>query len=273
MFENLKKFYKQESLSKRSERMLPAAIYGTLVATIYTLTLSFINVYTFPNLPLGMDWGRMLGMWLGLSVVFALCGVIAGWFTEEYEAIVGGGIIITIVLIIVFLVPSSTRNSTSTAQTIITALPLIGVAMLAAWGLRWAARRHLEIMHKEKPELRQKRLVRHIATVILVGLIPGILGRMDTPAERTISQLHKLLQAAPNDPEVWTRLPVRQIPALQDHFGVAYKLYARQSTLSVGTLEVTVRFADGYAMTCSLPIASGASFITQCNEGGTMKAK
>jgi len=78
MFENLKKFYQQESWSKRSERMIPAAAYGALVATIYTLTLSFINVYTFPNLPLGMDWAHMLGMWFGLGVAFALCGAIVG---------------------------------------------------------------------------------------------------------------------------------------------------------------------------------------------------
>ena len=135
--------------------MVPARRDGALVATIYTLTFSLINVYTFPKLPLGMDWARLLGMWIGLSVAFALCGVIAGWFTEEYEGIVGGGVIITVLLVIILLISSVIKTSTSTAQSIITTLPLIGVAMLAAWGLRWAARRHQEIVNKEKPELRQ----------------------------------------------------------------------------------------------------------------------
>ena len=35
MLEYLKKFYQQESLSKRRERMIPAAIYGMLIAVIY----------------------------------------------------------------------------------------------------------------------------------------------------------------------------------------------------------------------------------------------
>jgi hypothetical protein len=224
-------------------------------------------VYTFPKLPLGMDWARMLGMWIGFSAAFALCGVIAGWFTEEYEGIVGGGVIITVLLVIILLISSAIKTSPSTAQSIITTLPLIGVAMLAAWGLRWIARRHSEIVHKEKPELRKKLLTQHILMVLLIGFIPGILGRMDSPSEHTIRQLHELLQAAPSDPSILPRLPLKQVPALKDHFGVGYLLYPRQSTQSVGTLDVTVRFEDGYTMTCSLPIAGGASFITQCNEG------
>lgn len=271
MLENLKRFYRQESFSKRSERMIPAAAYGTLVATVYTFTLSFINVYTFPNLPLGMDWVRTLSMWVGLGIAFALCGAIAGWFTEEYEGIVGGGVIITILLTILSLITSGSEKSSLTAQSIITTLPLIGVDMLAAWGLRWVARRHQQIINKEKPELRQKRLTQHVLTVILIGLIPGVLGRMDLPAERTIGQLHELLQAALNDPSILPRLPLKQVPELQNHFGVSYLLYPRQSTQSVGTLDVTVRFKDGFTMTCTLPVSSETSFITQCNEGSTAK--
>ncbi|MEP7136344.1 MAG: hypothetical protein ABI904_15555, partial [Chloroflexota bacterium] len=152
-----------------------------------------------------------------------------------------------------------------------TALPMIGVDCLAAWGLRWAARRHLEILNKEKPELRRKRMVQHVLTIVLIGLVPGMLGRMDRPAELTLRQLHELLQAAPNDPSVLPRLPLKQVPALKNHFGVDYLLYPRQSTLSVGILDVTVRFKDGYILTCSLPVTSGLSFITDCNEGDHVK--
>ena len=270
--ENLKKFFQEETQAERGQRMLPAAGYGALVATTYTLTHSFINVYTFPNLPLGMDWARMLGMWIGFSVAFILFGAVAAWFTEEYTGIVGGGIIFTVLLAIVFLFSSRTQNSTLTMQSIITALPLVGVCMLGAWGLRWAAHRHLAIRRDEKPNLRHKLLARHVLTIILVGLIPGILGRMDLPAEQTLNQLHELLQAAPNDTSVWPRLPLKQVPALQDHFGVDYVLYPRQSALSVGALDVTIQFADGYIMTCFLPVSTGSNFITQCNEGDEIKA-
>jgi len=272
MLENLKMSYQQERLSERGRRMIPAAIYGALVATIYTLTLSFINVLTFPNLPLGMDWPRTLGLWIGYCVAFAAFGATAAWFTEEYEGIVGGGAIITALMAIVFLFSSSARNSTLTIQSIIMALTLVGVNMLVALGLRWAARRHLEIIRDENTNLRRKRLVRHVLVIMLAGLIPGILGRMDLPSEQTLDQLHELLQATPDDPSVWPRLPLKQVPALQDHLGVDYVLYPRQSVLSVGALDVTIRFADGYIMTCFLPVGSGSSFITECNEGDEVKA-
>jgi hypothetical protein len=47
---------------------------------------------------------------------------------------VGGGLIFTLVLAIIFLVSSGARNSTLTVQSILMALPLVGINMLAAWG-------------------------------------------------------------------------------------------------------------------------------------------
>lgn len=264
-FENLRRIFRQESLADRKERMLRAALYGALIATAYTVTLSLINVYTFPNLPLAVDWERTIGMWIGYSLAFAFFGAVAGWFTEDYEGIVGGGLIFTILLAIGFMLFSNIENAL-TLQSIIMALPLFGVGMLGAWGLRWASKRHLEIIHKETPALRRKNLTRHILIIVLVGLVPGALGRMGFPAERAVGQLHELLQAAPDDPSVWTRLPLKQAPGLQDHFGMEYVIYARQSLLSAGALDIRVRFADGYTLTCLLPEETNILFITQCSE-------
>lgn len=272
MLENLTKIFQQETLAERSQRMIPAAIFGALVATLYVWTFFFVNVYTFPNLPLGIDWARLLVMWIGLGVVLALFGAVAAWFTEEYLGIVGGGLILTVLLAIVFLFSSGARNSTLTLQSIIMAVPLIGVSMLAAWGFRWAANRYLAIEQEQKPDRRRKLLRKHILTIALIGLIPGILMRMDLPSEQALRKVHELLQAAPQDPSVWPRLPLKRVPALQDHFGVDYKLYAHQSALSAGALDVTVRFKDGFTMSCFLPIGSGVNFITQCNEGDEVEA-
>ncbi len=267
MIENLKRIYTEETPAERSQRMIPAAAYGALIATAYIWALSLVNVYTFANLPLGIDWLRVIGTWLELTVAFALFGAISAWFTEEYAGVVGGALIFTVLIAIWFLLSTSTHNSTITMQSIISVLPLIGVNMLAALGLRWAARRHLAIQHETDAGARRKHLIQHIAIILFVGLFPGLIGRMDSPQEQTIRQLHELLQAAPKDQSVWSRLPLEQVPGLKDHFGVKYRIYERQSATSVGSLDVTVRFADGFVMTCLLPVSTDIKFITQCNEG------
>lgn len=267
IIEILEKYFQEETLASRSQRMIPAAVYGFLIATTYVVTLSFVNVYTFPNLPLGMDWGRMFEMWIGFGLALALFGTIAAWFTEEAAGIVGGGVVATLLLGVVFLSTPGDRTGTSTFQSIIMALTLAGVNLLAAWGLRWTANRHLKLTHEEAPALRRKQLTRHILILILIGMIPGVLGRMDLSAEQTLGQLHELLQTAPTDPSVRPQLPLRQVPNLEQHFGVEYVIYPRLSAISAGALDVVIRFEDGFSMACFLPISSGTSFITQCSEG------
>ena len=267
MLENLQRSYLQETPAERSQRMIPAAIFGIIVATAYVWTLALVNVFSFPELPLAINWARMIGMWFGLSLAFAFFGALAAWFTEEYAGVVGGGLIFTALLAIWFLISARVQDSTITAQSIITTLPLAGVNMLAAWAFRWAARRYLAIQHEANPGVRRKQLIQHLALVLLVGLVPGLFGRMDTPAQRTLGQLHELLQAAPSDPSVWPRLPLRQVPALEEHFGVDYVFYAQPSASAVSVMDVSVKFEDGFWMSCQLPISTAVSFITECKEG------
>ena len=264
--ENLSRTLQQETPAERRQRMLPAAAIGALVATAYVWTFFLVNVYSFPALPLGLDVPRLLLMWVQFAAGFAVFGAVAAWFTEEYAGIVGGGLIFTILLGIVFVLSTRGQNSAPTVQSIIVALPLIGVCMLGAWGLRWAAHRYLAIQHDAGPD-RRKRMMKHLLTLVLIGLVPGVLMRMDLSSVQAIGHLHNLLQAAPDDPSVLPQLPLERVPALQEHFGVDYRIYARQSALSAGALDVTVRFSDGFSMSCFLPVGSGANFITQCNEG------
>jgi hypothetical protein len=260
----LKTIFEEETLAQRSRRMIPAAMYGALIATAYVWTLSLINVYTFPKLPLALDWERTLQMWFGFGLAAAIFGVVTAWFSDETAGIVGGGLISTTLLGIVFLLSSQELNSTSTFQSILMAATLVGVNMLGAWGLRWMANRHLNIAREETAAARRKLMIKHILTILLIGFAPGVLNRMDLNAEQAIGHLHELLEAAPTDQSVWPQLPFKQVPALQDHLGVEYRIYVRTSAVSAGALDVTVRFKDGFSMSCVLPTASGSNFITQC---------
>lgn len=255
-----------ENAAQRSERMLPAALYGAMAATAFVWSHSLVNVYSFPNLPLAVDWFPLLGTWIGFSAAFGLAGAIAGWFTEEYQGIVAGGVIITALLGVAFFLQLGAGGQSVTLQSIVMAAPLMGVCMVIAAALRWAARRHNHIIHKESAESRPRRLAGHILVIVLAGVLVGILGRMDLPSEQTLTKFDAYLQAAPNDPSVWVQLPVKQVPALPEHFGVAYRFYARRSAFALGSLDLTVRFADGFVLECALPVGS-LNFFTNCWEG------
>lgn len=267
MIEYFKKLINEETFAERSQRMIPAALFGASMGIVYTLTLSAVNVLTFPALPIGLDWLKVFELTIGYALGLALFGAISAWFTEEYAGIAGGGVIITIILAVLFLFTTRPTTNTMTTQTIITALPLIGISMLAAWGLRWTAHRHLEIVHGTQGNQRRNLIARHLAIIFLVGFIPGVFNRMDLPAQQTLTYLHELLQSAPDDPSVLPRLPLKQVPELENHLGVDYLLYPSRSVLSAGALDVTIRFVDDFVMTCILPVNAGSNFITDCFEG------
>ncbi|HEX7542024.1 MAG TPA: hypothetical protein VF352_07825 [Anaerolineales bacterium] len=47
-----------------------------------------------------------------------------------------------------------------------------------------------------------------------------------------------------------------------------YTLYARASAIEADSLDITIRFDDGYTVTSLVPTSSGdAMFLQACNEG------
>lgn len=250
-----------ESLPERAVRMAQAAGYGVLVATAFLWTNALVNWLSFPRLPLALDLPGLLAEWAALGAAFGLAGLIAGWFTEEYQGIVGGGAILTGLLAAAFLVQ---MGDAPTAQSLLMALPLLGVGMLAAGALRWVARRHARLVREQGAF--SGALLRHLVIVALVGAFAGVLGRFDLPAEQALSNLHRYLQAASEDPSAWGHLPVRQVPSLTAHFGQEYRFYVRRSMFAVGALDVTIRFADGFVLQCVIPVGNTA-FFTDCWEG------
>jgi len=265
-----RKSYYQETLAERSRRMLPGAIYGSFASTIFVIVSTFINIIFFPDLHLGVDWRSGLTQWIEFGIALAFAGAIVGWFTEDYMGIVGGGVILTILLFIGNLVASliGGGSTTLTVQSFFTTLPLIGVCVLLAWAIRVAINRHLHIKQQELVIVRRKLFSQLIAIVFLVGFIPGVFSRFGLSSEYAIRTLNETLQNATKDPSIDVRFPIAKVPALKDHFGMIYTLFVHPSTSETGAMDITIRFEDGYTVTCLVPTESGyATFLQVCNEG------
>jgi hypothetical protein len=260
----------EETLAERSTRIIPGALYGVFAASVYILTLFLINVVTIPGLHLSIDWTNLLTYWIGFGLGLALSGAIAGWFTEDYAGIVSGGIVITLILLIGNLVISllSGQNASLLFQSVVTAIPLIGGAVLLAGGLRFVIKRHLQIAENKDPGQRRKRMTSLIGIVFLVSFLPGVVSRYDSSAVDVFKALNAGLQNGGTDPNSAARFSITQLPGLPKHFGTDFRIYPRISVLSAGSLDITVRFDDGYTFTCVVPTDNGLeTFFTTCNEG------
>jgi len=274
MFQKLKKgilySLREETIAERSVRMLPGALYGVFAATIYLLTLYTINILTIPGLHLGMDWSQFLLYWIGFSLGLALSGAIVGWFTEDYAGVVSGGIIMTLLLLVGNLVISllNGKNASLLFQSVVTALPLVGGAVLIAGGLRFVIKRHLQNTQNKEPRQRRKLLASLIGIIFLVSWVPGVLSRYDHSTSDVLKALNTALENGGTDPLAAARFSLTQLPGLNSHFGKEYKVYPRVSVLSAGSLDITIRFKDGYAFSCVVPTDAGEqTFFTTCNEG------
>jgi hypothetical protein len=248
-------FFREETLNDRSERMLPGVIIGIIAGTAYVLISSTINVISLPALHLSLDWSRMLTNLVKYDMVLALVGAIAGWFTDDYMGAIGGGIVTMLLYLIInwiiFRVKGS--NPERIVNLLITFLPLLVGAMLLCGVFRYAVSRYLCVVQTEPSKKRAGQMAGLIAIAIIAGMLPGLFSRFDQNAQKVVLTMDERLQAVVSDPTLMAQFPLAEFPALQGHFGMHFVLYPRASASVASALDVTIRYDDGYAITCLVP--------------------
>lgn len=266
-------FFREETLRERSERILPAAAIGALAGTAYVLTLSTVNILSLPALQLSLDWGRMLGNLVVYDLALALVGAIAGWFTEDPAGAIGGGSVsMLLYLVINWLIIRLTGGSAGRiVQLLITAVPLLIGAMLLCAVFRFAVSRYLRLMQTPPGAKRTVRLTGMIVLIILVGMTPGSFAHFDQNSQNVIMAMDQRLQAVAGDPSLKSQFPLAEFPAVQSHFGMHFMLYPRPSSSVASALDVTIRYADGYAITCLVSTSDPyVQYFKQCFPGNNV---
>jgi hypothetical protein len=266
-------FFREETLYERSERMLPGVIIGIIVGTAYVLTLHTINVISLPALHLSLDWGRMVANLVIYDLVLGLVGAIAGWFTEDYMGAIGGGIVTIVIYLIInwIIIRFTGNNADRIVQLLISALPLLVGAILLCGVYRFSFGRYLRLKQTQPSGKRRARLAGLIAIVILAGLLPGLFSRFDQNAQNVVLTMDERLQAVGGDPTLMAQFPLAEFPTLQGHFGMHFVLYPRVSGSIAGSLDVTIRYDDGYSITCLVPTADPyVQYFKQCFPGNNV---
>jgi hypothetical protein len=262
--------YHQEPLSVRVKRMVSGVLIGFFISLIYSLAATLVNPLTLPQLHLITNWQVFFETWLVMSLGFGLAGGIVGWFTENIGAIFGGGVIIAgLVVTIVIIAYLNVQNKIPFLFVYLVALlPILGASIVIAWGFR-SGINHISRIRLEENRVRRKSLVwNFIIIVFLVGFIPGSFNRFDLTAIDTLTRMNNGLEQNDFGASSNFRFPEEFVPGLTQRSGMAYSLYSRPSRQSVGFIEVTIYYEDGYTLTCMVPAEIALyNYASPCNEG------
>ena len=270
------KYFQQETLADRSKRMAAGAVFCALAASIYILVSSVINVIFYPDLHLAVNWSGLLVNWIEVGLILALAGAIVGWFTEDHEGIVWGGVVLAVLIFIGNLIAAgiSGRSATLMGQSLLlTAIPLIGAGILIAWVIRMPIKRYIHAQQQDATGIRRKQITQTTLIVCLVGLVFGVFALFGTSSLATLRSMNTTLQNYASDALIEQRFPYERLPALKAHFGMDYSLYVRLSTIMTGSMDITIHFADGYNVSCLVPQieTNGQLLLDVCNEGTSVR--
>jgi hypothetical protein len=225
-------------------------------------------------LHLTVNWTSAISIWVIVSLALVIAGFIVGWPTEEVKAIVGGGVTLTVLLLLVNTIMFISQNVTNQSyfQVLVASLPMVGVIVLVALAIRQGINKAAAAEKEESQPIRRKALVKIFSIVILLGMIGGLFSRFDGAAVTMLKSLNERLQTADVSGTTKVKFPANVLEDVQSRYGQEYGMYIRSAAGTIGALDVTISFADGYTLTCQIPTVSGSYvFIDACSEGNRVK--
>ena len=260
----------QETPAERRKRMLPGAMYGLVIASSYTFVSAIANKLSFPNLPVGVDWRKLLITWLFFAVWLSVGGGFINWFTQTEEGLVVSLLVMTLTALGASTLTLEGSLSVRFGKIMLLVLPLIAISLLATITLRLLGVRHAEIVEKEMTWRTRRILILPALTLVIGGLAGFALTRWDDSTFIGVSNIHdRLRTAATNSTEVNELFPLSDLPELASHLGVPYTLLGKPYGQLIGTVEVTANFKDGYQFTCVIVVVEPAKLpsLRTCAEG------
>ena len=268
--------YRQEPLTVRLQRGKIGVLVGLVIAFLCSFTASLVNPLTLPTLHLFINWTALIQAWVILSLGLSLVGFISGWFTENNGAVAGGGAIVACLVGLIVLLEYSKIQEMIPYLTVYWAviLPVLGASIFLTWVFRALINKVKQVECEEDGQRKKKGLGTVIGIILAIGLIPGLFYRFDLTTIKTLTRVSNGIQNAENPDQDSFIFPLEFRAAVEKRSTMEYTLYSRPSHLSVGFIDVTIYFDDGYVITCMVPTSIDLyDFANRCNEGDFLDAK
>lgn len=268
--------YRQEPLTVRLQRGKIGVLVGLVIAFLCSFTASLVNPLTLPSLHLFINWTALIQAWVILSLGLSLVGFISGWFTENNGAVAGGGAIVACLVLLVVLAEYSKIQEKIPYLSVYWAviLPVLGASVFLAWVFRALINRINQLRREDDENKKRRGYGAIIGVIVALGLIPGLFYRFDLSTIKTLTRVSRGIQYAQNPDQESFIFPLEFRSAVEKRSTMKYTLYSRPSHVSVGFIDVTIYFDDGYVITCMVPTSIDLyDFANRCNEGDFLDAK
>jgi len=259
----------QETPAERCLRILPAIIYGLIIASTYTLAGVIVNQLSVRDLPVGVDWLYLFQTWLFLVIWLGLGGGFINWFTQTEESMVAGLLVMTAAALVTGALTLENDLPAQFGKVLLLILPIIAISLLMTITLRWLGVHHAEALEKEKT-VKTRNIRKLVAITLVIGGMAGLgMNRWTEPTLRGVREIHSRLQTVKIDPsQAEAQFPLINVPQLESHLGTYYTLYGHPSGQSIVGHEVSINFKDGYQITCVLLVfPDSPPFLRACAEG------
>lgn len=267
--------YRQEPLTVRLQRGKIGVLVGLVIAFLCSFTASLVNPLTLPSLHLFINWTALIQAWVILSLGLGLVGFISGWFTENNGAVAGGGAIVACLVLLVVLAEYSKIQEKIPYLSVYWAviLPVLGASVFLAWVFRALINRINQLRREDDENKKRRGYGAIIGVIVALGLIPGLFYRFDLSTIKTLTRVSRGIQYAQNPDQESFIFPLEFRSAVEKRSTMKYTLYSRPSHVSVGFIDVTIYFDDGYVITCMVPTSMDLyDFANRCNEGEILDA-
>lgn len=242
----------------RKPRVLSAAMSGAIFGALAAVLSSFINTFLFPDIPLRLDFmaiGVSLALWI---LVSALLAGIAAYSSEGWTTILASSFLTAAVILIYNFVQSSTNLFLNLLILLGLSLPFTALMIPVAYIFYWLATRFVEASRLNGWG-RGKIILVNLLTLAAMGASVGWYARLSSNEQRALRIIQNNLEEgklAASPDEYPTAL--KKTEEYTEHKEQEYTMEYAQSVYSTVGIDVKVKYADGYVISCTVVLYPGS---------------
>ncbi|MBI3241274.1 MAG: hypothetical protein HYZ49_03165 [Chloroflexi bacterium] len=266
-WEDPEKYEAQHMLISPLERRIVGAICGALLGVLYALVAGTIDFTLFRDLPLRLEWPRILISALTTGAAGLAVGAVVAWPGETLKGIIAGALVIAGSGAVKSLLTPAADTTVMVIVLVYTFLPFVALSLPIAIAIRLIVNRYEDNLQKQG----QSRLVAQgilLAGAIALAAFAGSWSQMPPSSVEAVRKIDRMIQttlASPADKAL--PIALRSLSDFRARAGTTYLVDQRKSVSVTDGVDVQVNFDNGYVISC---LVDNQTLAVSCVEGASV---